>query len=89
MTCGTEASLARSVRRIQRSSVAGSGYLKHRGARNRQCEGGSFPKGPSTQYLRTLVPKANKGMVFGTRVLQYWVLGPSGFNIPKLHAAVG
>ena len=36
------------------------------------------PEGPSTQYLRTLVPKAIKGMVFGTRVLKYWVLGPSG-----------
>ena len=34
--------------------------------------------GPSTQYLRTLVPKAIKGRVFGTRVLKYWVLGISG-----------
>ena len=35
----------------------------------------AIPEGPSTQYyLRFLVPK----MVFGTRVLQYWVLGPSG-----------
>ena len=38
-----------------------------------------FPEGPSTQYLRTLAPKAIKGMVFGTIVLKYWVLGPSGF----------
>ena len=36
------------------------------------------PEGPSTQYLRILVPKAIKGMVFGTRVLKCWVLGPSG-----------
>ena len=35
-------------------------------------------KGPSTHYSRTLVPKATWGMVFGTRVLKYWVLGPSG-----------
>ena len=38
-----------------------------------------IPEGPSTQYLRTLVPKAIKGRVFGTRVLKYWVLGPSGY----------
>ena len=33
---------------------------------------------PSTQYLRTLVPNTTKGMVVETRVLKYWVLGPSG-----------
>ena len=38
----------------------------------------TYQKGPSTQYLRTLVPKAMKGMAFGTRVLKYWVLGPFG-----------
>ena len=37
----------------------------------------AFPEGPSTQHLRTLVPNAIKGMGFGTRVLKYWVLGPS------------
>ena len=36
------------------------------------------PKGPSTQYLRSLVTKAINGMDFGTRVLKYWVLGPFG-----------
>ena len=41
-----------------------------------------FPEGPSTQYLRTLVPKTIALMVFGTRVLKYWVLGPSGFDSP-------
>ena len=41
-----------------------------------------YPEGPSTQYLRTLVPKAINGMVFGTRVLNYWVLGPSGLGAP-------
>ena len=45
-------------------------------------------KGPSTQYLRTLVPKAIKGMVFGTRVLKYSVLGFSGcFMDPNEHPA--
>ena len=39
----------------------------------------NFPKGPSTQYSRTFVPKTINGMVFGTRNLIYWVLGPSGF----------
>ena len=38
-----------------------------------------FPEGPSTQCLRILVPKTIPFMVFGTRVLKYWVLGPSGF----------
>ena len=37
----------------------------------------ALPEGPSTQYLRTLVPKAIKGMVLRTRNLKYWVLGPS------------
>ena len=37
------------------------------------------PEGPSNQYSRTLVPKAMNGIVFGTRVLKYWVLGPSGY----------
>ena len=36
-----------------------------------------IPEGPSTQYLRTLI-KTIAGMVFGTRTLKYWVLGPSG-----------
>ena len=36
------------------------------------------PEGPSTQYLRTLVPKAIPLMVFGTRVVEYWVIGPAG-----------
>ena len=36
------------------------------------------PEGPSTQYSRAPVPKTSKGMVFGTRDLKCWVLGPSG-----------
>ena len=36
------------------------------------------PEGPSTEYLRLLFPNTMKSMVFGTRVLEYWVLGPSG-----------
>ena len=35
------------------------------------------PNQTSTQYLRTLVPQTIPLMVFGTRVLKYWVLGPS------------
>ena len=38
-----------------------------------------YPEGPSTQYSRTLVPKTVLGVVFGTRVLKYWVLGPSRY----------
>ena len=38
-----------------------------------------YPEGPSTQYLRTPVPKTMPLMAFGTRVLKKnWVLGPSG-----------
>ena len=45
----------------------------------------NYPEGPSTQYLRTLVPKSIPAiplMAFGTRVLKYWVLGlgPSGLG---------
>ena len=36
------------------------------------------PEGPSTQYLRFLVPKTMLLMVFGPKDLRYWVLGPSG-----------
>ena len=37
-----------------------------------------FLDGPSTQHLRSLGPKTIPLMVFGTRGLKYWVLGPSG-----------
>ena len=37
-----------------------------------------YPEGPSTQYLRPLVPNTIHGMDVGTRVHKYWVLGPSG-----------
>ena len=43
----------------------------------------SSPEGPSTQYLRPLVPNTIKSMVFGTRVLKCWVLGPSGQGFQK------
>ena len=36
------------------------------------------PEGPSTQYLRSLVPKTIYPLTLRTRVLKYWVLGPSG-----------
>ena len=34
------------------------------------------PESPSTQYLRSLVPNTIESMVFGTRTLENWVLGP-------------
>ena len=34
-------------------------------------------EGPSTQYLRPLLPKTMALMVFGIRILEHWVLGPS------------
>ena len=37
------------------------------------------PEGPSTQYLRLLVPATILLMVFGTRDLQYWGLGSAGY----------
>ena len=40
-----------------------------------------YPEGPSTQYLRFLVPKTIPSMVFGTRILKYWVLGPLGIGM--------
>ena len=40
--------------------------------------GAPGPEGPSTQYSRTLGPKTIPLMAFGTKVLKYWVLGPSG-----------
>ena len=39
----------------------------------------SGPEGPSTQYLGLVVPKTILLLVFGTRELEYWVLGPSGW----------
>ena len=39
------------------------------------------PEGPSTQLFRSLVRNTIKSMVFGTRNLHYWVLGPSGDGI--------
>ena len=35
------------------------------------------PEGPSTQYLRILVLNTTESMVFGTKDLKYWLLGPS------------
>ena len=37
------------------------------------------PRGSKHQYFRPLVPKTIPLMVFGTSVLKYWVLGPSGY----------
>ena len=40
-----------------------------------------IPEGPSTQYLRTVVPNTMQGMVFGIRDLKYCVLGPLGMYV--------
>ena len=37
----------------------------------------SPPEGPSTQYLSSPVPNPTESMVFWSRNLKYWVLGPS------------
>ena len=42
-----------------------------------------IPEDRSTQYLRTLAPKAMKSLVFGTRVLKHWVLDPLGIPGPQ------
>ena len=42
----------------------------------------AYPKGPSTQYLRTLVPETMKSMVFGTRILNIGYLDPLGTVSP-------
>ena len=39
------------------------------------------PESPSTRYLRLLVPETVLSMVFGTRQLKSWLLGPSGYRI--------
>ena len=46
----------------------------------------TVPEGPNTQYLRTLVPKAIKGMVFGTGVLKIGYLDPLGVAV-SIHTA--
>ena len=42
--------------------------------------GETDPEGPDSQYLRLPVPKSSKAVVFGTRGLKHWVLGPSAFR---------
>ena len=39
-----------------------------------------IPERQSTQYLWTLVSKTIQGVVFETKNLKYWVLGPSGYD---------
>ena len=41
---------------------------------------GAIPEGPSSQYLRSLVPKTIPLMVFGTKVLKNCALGLCTFN---------
>ena len=51
------------------------------GACQNQHHGLRYPRRvPSTQYLRTLVPKTILCVACGTSVLKYWVLGPSGIS---------
>ena len=61
--------------------LIGSAVMPERNElRSKVLKGISYPEGPSTQYLRTLVPKTIPLMVFGTKGLKYWVLGPSGLS---------
>ena len=41
-------------------------------------------EGPSTQYLRSLVPNTMRSVVSGTRNLEYWALGSSGYRPQNL-----
>ena len=64
--------------RARARTKAGQGS-DHKGSSTKIRRTLGFPEGPSSQYLRSLVPKTIPLMVFGPRVLKYCVLGPSGF----------
>ena len=55
------------------------------GLRYSTCGFPKKPERPSIPYLRLLVPKTIPLMVFGTRVLDFWVLGPSGKKTRHAH----
>ena len=57
-------------------------------AKNSPPAGKTFPEGPSTQYLRSLVQKTIKGMALGTKVHKYWYLYRLGIGSTQ-HATVG
>ena len=46
-----------------------------------------YSEGPSSPNLSSLVPNTIKSMFSGTRNLKYWVLGPSGVELPQLLAS--
>ena len=80
--------LTRKEPESRRSKVPNSGFASAGTCGSRQLpftktcgrvrRGFCTPESPSTQYLRFLVPKTILLMVFGTRVLKYWILGPLG-----------
>ena len=45
----------------------------------------SYPKGPYSVHLWTLIPNTIPGGVFGTRVLQWAVKGPFGLGPHERH----
>ena len=48
-----------------------------------------YPEGPSAQYVRTLVPKTIHLIAFGTKLLKYSVLGPSGVRKAYVKSFLG
>ena len=48
----------------------------------------THPEGPSTQYLKSLVPNTIESMAFGTRNLKYWLLGSSGSVSPRVRVPI-
>ena len=60
--------------RILQTTLSGILPVSLEGLRTRRKDPYVYPRG--SKY-----PKAIKGMVFGTRVLNYWVLGPSGYGV--------
>ena len=48
-----------------------------------------YPKGPYTACLKTAVPEAIPGILFGTRVLKWAVYGPFGIEVQDVARRVG
>ena len=63
---------------------------RDRGQKSLRGDYTRVPEGPSTQYLRFLVPKTTLLMIYGTRELKHWVLGPWGCmgSSLKLHKRI-
>ena len=72
--------------RTEPGNICGCLHMRSRGSESSMRAGGGrvedlvleYPEGPSTQYLRTLVPKTIPLIVFGTRVLNIGYLDPLG-----------